>query len=74
MEVYPIRCFTCGAPIGNKFEKFKRLVESGISPYSAFKELGITRYCCRRMIFTHVEYFDDIIKLDMLYMKKRQKW
>ncbi|MEM2136363.1 MAG: DNA-directed RNA polymerase subunit N [Candidatus Methanomethylicia archaeon] len=68
---YPIRCFTCGAPIGNKFEKFKRLIDAGFSPFKAFEELGITRYCCRRMILTHVEYIDDIIYLDLLYSKKR---
>jgi DNA-directed RNA polymerase subunit N len=71
--MYPIRCFTCGAPIGDKFEKFKKLVDSGMPVNKAFEELGITRYCCKRMLLTHVEYINDIVELDMLYMKKKYK-
>ncbi len=25
-------------------------------------DLGVTRYCCRRMILSHVEIIDDVIK------------
>lgn len=71
--MYPIRCFTCGAPIGDKFEKFNDLLNSGISVSKAFEILGITRYCCRRMLLTHIEYIDNIINLDLLYMKKKYK-
>ena len=34
--------------------------------YKAFEELGLTRYCCRRMLLTHVDLIDKL----MLYNRK----
>lgn len=51
----PIRCFTCGKVIANKWEHFKHLKDSGQDPATILNNLGFTRYCCRRMFLTHVE-------------------
>lgn len=32
----------------------------------AFEQLGLTRYCCRRMLLTHVDLIDKL----MLYNRK----
>lgn len=57
----PIRCFTCGALIGDKWEEFKRRVEAGEHPAKVLDSMGIKRYCCRRMLLSHVELIDEIL-------------
>ncbi|MEM4165917.1 MAG: DNA-directed RNA polymerase subunit N [Candidatus Bilamarchaeaceae archaeon] len=58
---FPVRCFTCGSVIGHLYSDYKKLAaEKG--PEVAMDELGINRYCCRRMFLTHVDVVDTIIK------------
>ncbi len=54
MIEFPVRCFTCGAVIGDLYERYKELCKSK-SPKEALDELGIKRYCCRRMFLSHVD-------------------
>ena len=59
----PVRCFTCGKVIAEKYEEYvKRVMEKSEEPAKAMTELGITRYCCRRTIFTHVDLIDEIMQ------------
>jgi len=58
----PIRCFTCGKLLGDKYEEFERRVIKGESPDRALDELGVKRYCCRRMLLTSVDLMDEIMK------------
>lgn len=58
----PVRCFSCGGVIGDKWEAFAKRVNRGENPKKVLDELGITRYCCRRMILSNVEIIDEIIK------------
>lgn len=51
---FPIRCFTCGKVIANKYEKYLTYD----NPEEAFTELKIERYCCRRMFLTHIDTFE----------------
>ncbi len=57
----PIRCFSCGKPVASKYEEFKKKVESGESNAKALDEVGLERYCCRRMILSQEELIDEII-------------
>ena len=57
----PIRCFTCGAPIGDLFEEYKEKISAGKKPAEALDELGIKRYCCRRMFLTYFDVTDEVI-------------
>jgi len=59
---FPVRCFTCGKVIGHMYEKYKKMLEEGKPPKEAMDELGVIRYCCRRMFITHVELEDEVIK------------
>jgi len=59
--IIPVRCFTCGAVIGDKYEKFLKLIEDGVDPKDALDRLGVKRYCCRRMILTHVDVIDEFL-------------
>ena len=58
----PIRCFTCGKLIGNSWEDFDKRVREGEDPEKVLDELGFDRYCCRRMLISHVNVIDDIKK------------
>jgi len=59
--IIPIRCLTCGKVMGNKWNKYLDLIDKeGVSTSDALDQLGCKRYCCRRMILTHV---DLIVKL-----------
>ena len=54
----PVRCFSCGAVIGDKYYDFVELVRAGEDPGKALDSLGVKRYCCRRMILSNVEVID----------------
>ena len=56
----PIRCFTCGKVIGQHWEEFKKGVEKGEDPAKLLDKLGVTRYCCRRMLLSHEDIIDEI--------------
>ena len=56
--IIPIRCMTCGKPVGHLYEAYLREVKKGKSPQKALDELGVERYCCRSLFLTH----KDLIK------------
>lgn len=58
----PIRCFTCGALIADKWEEYARRVKEGEDPGKVLDSLKVTRYCCRRMLLSHVDIIDDVLK------------
>jgi len=66
----PVRCFTCGKLIADKFEDFKEKKQSGEDPAKVLDELGIERYCCRRMILTSVETIQQIIPFYEAIMRR----
>ncbi|MCK4223110.1 DNA-directed RNA polymerase subunit N, partial [Candidatus Bathyarchaeota archaeon] len=60
--IVPVRCFTCGKVIGDKWEEFANRVKEGEDAGRVLDDLGLTRYCCRRMLLSHVEIIDDVIE------------
>ena len=58
----PVRCFTCGAVVGDKWEEFARAVQEGESPKEVLDRLGVERYCCRRMVMSHVDMLEEILR------------
>lgn len=62
--IIPVRCFTCGALIGDKWQKFSDRVKRGEDPSKALDELNVKRYCCRRMLLSHVELIDEVLKYE----------
>jgi len=55
----PVRCFTCGAVVADKYGKYKELVAKGTKQAAALDKLGVERYCCRRMFLGQV---DDVMQ------------
>ena len=60
--IIPIRCYTCGKPVAAFWEEYQKKVEAGESPDKVLDELGLDRYCCRRMILSNRELIDELIK------------
>ncbi|KAL0220148.1 hypothetical protein RCL1_000003 [Eukaryota sp. TZLM3-RCL] len=60
--IIPVRCFTCGKVVGNKYEDYLQRVKAGESEGAVLDFLGLKRYCCRRMLLTHVELIDKLLK------------
>ena len=60
--IIPVRCFTCGKLIGDKWEEFARRVRAGEDPKDVLDDMGLKRYCCRRMLLSHVDAIDEILK------------
>ena len=62
--IIPVRCFTCGKVVGSAYEPFVERTEKGEDPLKVLDDLGLERYCCRRMIIAHVDLVDEIMPFD----------
>ncbi len=66
--IIPIRCFSCGALVADKYEAFIERKESE-DPKEVLNSLGVKRYCCRRMILSNADLIDDVIEFDEKSLK-----
>jgi DNA-directed RNA polymerase subunit N len=57
----PVRCFTCGNLIADRYEEYQNRIKAGEEPAKVLDSLGFKRYCCRRMLLTTVETIQQII-------------
>ena len=64
--IIPIRCFSFGRLVAHIYKPYLELIEKGESAEDAFKELGIERFCCKRMIVSHVDLIDELLKFPRL--------
>ncbi len=72
--IIPVRCFSCGRVIASDYVAFKNKTDiirkaENREPTSEeiqriFEELGIKRYCCRRMIVSHVDLIDEVLEFE----------
>lgn len=53
--IIPVRCFTCGRVVGSDYEKFVERTERGEDSKAVLDDLRVDRFCCRRMILSHVD-------------------
>ena len=65
--IFPVRCFTCGKVIGHLWEDYEKRVKEGENPKKVLDDLGVTRYCCRRMFLSHTEIIDEVLKFSIKY-------
>ncbi|MCQ5376780.1 MAG: DNA-directed RNA polymerase subunit N [Candidatus Methanomethylicia archaeon] len=63
--IIPVRCFTCGKVIADKWDEFKAEVAKGENPAKVLDSLGIKRYCCRRMFLSHIELLEESLKFSV---------
>ena len=57
----PVRCFTCGNLIANKYGEYSKGNKGGEDPAGVMDPLNIMRYCCRRMFVSSVETIYQVI-------------
>jgi DNA-directed RNA polymerase subunit N (RpoN/RPB10) len=60
--IVPIRCFSCGKPIGHLYEKYKQLVADGMNQKDALDKVGLNRMCCRAQFLGHSDVLPLINK------------
>lgn len=60
--IIPIRCWTCGKPIGHLWEEYKKKIDSKEEAGKALDELGLVRYCCRAAFLGHADMLPEITK------------
>ena len=60
--IIPVRCFTCGKVVGNKWEIYQKKKKEGIPEKEIFNQLGLNKYCCKRMLLTHVDLIDKLLE------------
>ncbi|KAL5118024.1 DNA-directed RNA polymerase II subunit L [Pleosporales sp. CAS-2024a] len=60
--IIPIRCFSCGKVVGDLWEKYMNLLTEEMAEGDALDAIGLKRYCCRRMILTHVDLIEKLLK------------
>jgi len=70
--IIPIRCFTCGALIADKWEEYARRVRQGEEPKAILDSMGLKRYCCRRMLLSHTDLIDDILPFSQKIRKEEE--
>ena len=58
----PVRCMSCGKPIGGLWEKYKERISKGQQPGKALDDLGLKRYCCRALFMTHVDVLKNVAR------------
>lgn len=59
--IIPIRCFSCGKPVGHLWEEYVEKVtkaEKETDKKRILDSLGLERYCCRALFLGHVELID----------------
>ncbi len=61
--IIPVRCFTCGKVVGSDYPEYVRRVGMGEDPQKVLDDLGLERYCCRRMIISHANLIEEISTL-----------
>ena len=58
----PVRCFSCGKVIADKWEDYsKRVNQDKEDPAKVLDDLGMKRYCCRRMFVSGMDFIDEFI-------------
>lgn len=68
--IIPITCY-CGKVIAHKWEEFQELKEE-YDEKTALDMLNLTRYCCRRMLLTHIDLIDKLLKYTHFTDEKKE--
>ena len=56
----PIRCVTCNAVL--HFERFDRQAQNDGGAKAALDEMGVRRFCCRRMYISHPRDLEELLR------------
>jgi DNA-directed RNA polymerase subunit N len=60
--IIPVRCLSCGKPIGHLWEEYKKRIDSGEEAGKVLDDLKLVRYCCRATLLGHADMLPEITK------------
>ena len=58
--IIPVRCFSCGSVIADRWGAWRNHIDAGMSLSDALHEVGLERYCCRRLFVSHVDLIAEV--------------
>ena len=70
----PVRCFTCGALVGDKYSELVNRVKDGEDPGDVLDDLKMKRYCCRRILLSNVDIIDQILPYHEAIAKRKEEF
>jgi DNA-directed RNA polymerase subunit N (RpoN/RPB10) len=56
--IIPVRCFSCGKPVGHLWEKYLERLKSNEDRKKVMDDLGLERICCRGLFLGHVDLIE----------------
>jgi DNA-directed RNA polymerase subunit N (RpoN/RPB10) len=66
--IIPVRCYSCGKVIAHLWKEYLGRTTGepagehpGEHPGKVLDDMGLDRYCCRRMLLTHVDLIDKLL-------------
>jgi DNA-directed RNA polymerase subunit N len=60
--IIPIRCFSCGKPVGHLWEEYNKRIKDGEDPKKVLDDLRLDRYCCRALFLGHIDLLEKVSK------------
>ena len=57
--IIPVRCFSCGKPIGHLWEKYNELTKVD-GKKKALDSVGLERMCCRGVFLGQVDLLETV--------------
>ena len=60
MATFPVRCFGCGKPIGDKWDTYREKLKV-MEVDEALDDMKIIRYCCRIHFISHVPELEEVM-------------
>ncbi|MFH1585593.1 MAG: DNA-directed RNA polymerase subunit N [archaeon] len=60
--IIPVRCFSCGKPIGHLWEDFKKRTAEGEHPKKVLDDLELERVCCRSVFLGQTDLIELVGK------------
>jgi DNA-directed RNA polymerase subunit N len=58
--IIPIRCLSCGKPIGHLWQEYKERIAKGEDRKKVLDDLGLERYCCRALFLGQVDLAEAV--------------
>ena len=60
--IIPVRCFSCGKPIGHLWEQFKKRTAEGEQAEKVLNDLSIEKMCCRAVFLGQTDLIELVSK------------